>query len=421
VLWSGNRSDLFASDPPLTPSGHPVTPSVGTAKLVFFLSILGLGLFAYYQGRSHEYVLTLVWWPCFILLAIFLDSMLSAWRNRRSSLLRATVFAAVAWLLTGYAWSAVADMGCMKNLIVDQLPRSDRPRAMEIHYEAKLLRDHVGDGKEVLILSPSEPALHLLIDVPSVSPCSYIEMVLRDDYTEVLRRLSDHPTAKVYIDKNVFRYHWKRVGSRHLIDALQKEFVRAAETPMGLIFERGDLCLKSDSSPLCHTAFKEGVFPNAMEFAPIRIDREFAIELIVKPDHVNQPWRVILSNHCGSPQHQGMMIFESHPNLYELVCGTGAEWRHAAKFHLPPGVWSYLAISVGADRVRVFRDGELVDEQPIDGWQLMNGQTPLVLGDWWNHDCPFHGRIREMRILNRALSDTEIMENCGRFRSLRTY
>jgi hypothetical protein len=34
------------------------------------LSVLGLGHFSYYQGRSHDYTLTAVWWPAFILLTI---------------------------------------------------------------------------------------------------------------------------------------------------------------------------------------------------------------------------------------------------------------------------------------------------------------------------------------------------------------
>ena len=39
------------------------------ARAVFLLSVLGLMLFSYYQGRSHRAVLILAWWPMFPLLA----------------------------------------------------------------------------------------------------------------------------------------------------------------------------------------------------------------------------------------------------------------------------------------------------------------------------------------------------------------
>lgn len=48
------------------------------ASIYFMLSILGLGLFSYYQGRSHEQVLHLVLWPCFILVCLLIDDYLYA-------------------------------------------------------------------------------------------------------------------------------------------------------------------------------------------------------------------------------------------------------------------------------------------------------------------------------------------------------
>lgn len=61
--------------------------------MYFFLSVLGLGLFSYYQGRSHDYVFTVVCWPGFVLLALFAQETL---RNRKTTSLRNKIILVVA-------------------------------------------------------------------------------------------------------------------------------------------------------------------------------------------------------------------------------------------------------------------------------------------------------------------------------------
>ncbi|MDD4003629.1 MAG: hypothetical protein PHW69_00305 [Elusimicrobiaceae bacterium] len=47
-----------------------------SAAVVFMLSVLGAGLFSYYQGRSHIYNLYSVSWPAWLLAGIYLDRLL---------------------------------------------------------------------------------------------------------------------------------------------------------------------------------------------------------------------------------------------------------------------------------------------------------------------------------------------------------
>ncbi len=387
-------------------------------KLVFLLSLLGLGLFSYYQGRSHEYVLTLVWWPCFVLLALFSDDVLSIIRRREHTLAHVLAFSIVAWLLIGCSWSAIADIGCIKTLIAQQFPWRLNATAAQAHREADSLRAFATDGERMVFLAPSEPVLHLISGVPPIAPCSYIEMVLLDDYTELLQRLEREPAAKVYIDKGVLGWHWRRVGSRHLINAIQQKYLLCGETPAGYVFQRGEHVFRDRGKALAHLGFHTGDFPAAMETPPISIENDFTIEMIVNPDAVQKPWRVVLSNHCGSPAHQGMMIFESSSNQYELICGTGEAWEHVAQFQLPPGRWNYVAISREGDRFRVYQDGKMVDQVDGVAWTFKNGTSPLIIGDWVNRDCPFLGRIREIRILDRAATEDEIHDSAARFACL---
>jgi hypothetical protein len=55
------------------------------SRITFLLSILGLGVFSYYQGRSHDHVLYAVAYPAIILLGLYADSLFT--RFKKASLL----------------------------------------------------------------------------------------------------------------------------------------------------------------------------------------------------------------------------------------------------------------------------------------------------------------------------------------------
>lgn len=49
-------------------------------RMVFVLSLLGVGLFSYYQGRSHDYVEFAVCYPAVLLMLLFIDNLLKQTR-----------------------------------------------------------------------------------------------------------------------------------------------------------------------------------------------------------------------------------------------------------------------------------------------------------------------------------------------------
>lgn len=64
---------------------HPESNSPDySCALPFFLSVLGILVFLYYQGRSHDYVFPFVSWPAFILLAFMKPSSLQAVKQMAS-------------------------------------------------------------------------------------------------------------------------------------------------------------------------------------------------------------------------------------------------------------------------------------------------------------------------------------------------
>src|SRR5262249_30272011 len=169
---------------------------------------------------------------------------------------------------------------------------------------------HAADGEGMLILAPGEPVLHLLAGVPPVAPCSYIEMVLVEDYEDLCRCLERQPNIKVYIDKELFERGWRRMGSRRLIDLIQETYELCDETPAGYVFRRGGLLLPGEVRTPCHVGFADGRCPETMRCPPVWLDRAFSLEMILNPADRAEAHRILLSNHCGSLQFQGLTFLE---------------------------------------------------------------------------------------------------------------
>jgi hypothetical protein len=63
-------------------SGWSKSPEVKLHDVLFCASILGLGLFTYYQGRSHVQNLVMVLWPAILIMVILADQTLQAVAKR---------------------------------------------------------------------------------------------------------------------------------------------------------------------------------------------------------------------------------------------------------------------------------------------------------------------------------------------------
>ena len=76
-----------------------------------------------------------------------------------------------------------------------------------------------------------------------------------------------------------------------------------------------------------------------------------------------------------------------------------------------PGQWNCLALVATGDAVTAYVDGRPVASEAVAGLQIEDSPLPLQVGNWYGNDRPFHGLIKEIRILNRALSAKEVAEN----------
>jgi len=176
------------------------------ARLSVFLSILGTGLFTYYQGRSHDTNFAAVAWPSIVLGYIFSDRLLRA--------IRAGVFA------PGLRWLALPAvyLGCIAVLL---LPRKAAVQAWRgiprwraaltsvpthpsdsLCEQIDFIRAHMGSDRMCAIFTChqavhyAETGLRFQYNLPGVS-----ELFFASDEKAVQTALDADPARHLFVDR----------------------------------------------------------------------------------------------------------------------------------------------------------------------------------------------------------------------------
>jgi hypothetical protein len=385
------------------------------AKMVFLLSVLGVGLSSYYQGRSHPGVLLLAWWPCHLLLALFLDDLLLRLKEKPASLLPWFATAVLAWFLVGAACSLVPELRFVGNAIdANYRAMSDRKVPRLRQEDVALLMNRVPPGDKVVVASRHAALIHLASKRPAFNSVSLPDqMALWEEFRQLEELLAQSPSTLVLIDRTTFALEdWgeRDRGVRTLVELLQKRYEVVAATELGFLFARRPdeklLLGEEDGAVLHHVGVQDGA---CLAFRPFSTKPPWSLEVVVKLAAAQRPYAALVGNHDGRSTG-GFVIHEETPGVCTLVVGDGKAWQPLLRFSLRPGEWNYVALVRTQDAFTVYLDGELVASRAVPGLQIKDSLLPLQVGNWAGNDRPFNGDFKEVRILDRALSAAEIAD-----------
>jgi hypothetical protein len=163
------------------------------------LSLLGCGLFSYYQGRSHPLVLLGVLWPASILVTMLAEE---ARRTAAQGNLAARVTAAaLVAALTLPPIYAAFNGRILYRYIVSQRPTIAGGASTPVIRNAEFIRQHTKPGERVFILSYLSGVYHLESrTVPPLNVPGASELFLRKDYERIAEYIESTPRVKVVID-----------------------------------------------------------------------------------------------------------------------------------------------------------------------------------------------------------------------------
>ncbi len=173
-----------------------------------------------------------------------------------------------------------------------------------------------------------------------------------------------------------------------------------------------ELNLKGGDNVVLHTGFRDGNIGGGVDLKSISLNANFSIEVVAIPFSSQIDYAGILGNHPGYNNFEGFAIQQdgNNQNVYTFGFGNGKEWLPGVRFELAPEKWSYLAIMVERNMIKVFRNGSLVASANATD-SIKNSGMPISIGNWIQNDRPFNGLIDEVRILNHVLSGEEVKVN----------
>lgn len=124
------------------------------AKMSIFLSVLGIGLFTYYQGRSHVWNLSLVIWPALMLMFIYTDRII---RLVKAGLINGA-FKILIFPAVFFAVCAMMTIACGSKMIAADIARTCRgvftpDDACQLEQDIRFILANVGDKKRANIVS----------------------------------------------------------------------------------------------------------------------------------------------------------------------------------------------------------------------------------------------------------------------------
>ncbi len=165
-----------------------------------FLSVLGIGLFTYFEGRSHPKTLAFVCWPAVLIAFVMADLLLKAARSSRSRwsigwfalpAVTLAVSLSVAWVLSVPTLLSVS-YETLRKIALMQTSKTDRA--------VEFITQKVGRDPSAAIIAHAQGSYFAQSGLASAVPGPGIfEIVLQEDVEAMMRFLEEHPVSHVFV------------------------------------------------------------------------------------------------------------------------------------------------------------------------------------------------------------------------------
>lgn len=190
-------------------------------SFLFITSIMGVGLFNYYVGRSHEYNLVATVWPAYILLAMYIERLIKRvlpvllsrsfnWKIKLNIALRNSFQVILLFTLLYFLGSSpVSILGNLYpyiDLIQTRVALVQQGIPPWLLHDLDTIKATSAEDDPVFIVSDYAPELHLYTQhTRPINIAGFGEIILKSDVDEINSFLENPPAnAKIYWDKNFY-------------------------------------------------------------------------------------------------------------------------------------------------------------------------------------------------------------------------
>jgi hypothetical protein len=167
--------------------------------VLFCTALMGLGLFIYYQGRSHIFCLMMVLWPALIVGSILTDLILRALRNRSTSPISGILALPFLSFVSLGSWTLAFSAPELITSGIDKFEHFQEPRNPVVANELAFLQSTF-KGRDCLILAKRQAIYHAELKNASPLPGpGMIETLLQSDLDALMAGALNKPIECIYL------------------------------------------------------------------------------------------------------------------------------------------------------------------------------------------------------------------------------
>jgi hypothetical protein len=390
---------------------------VPKTAFVLLLSIIGIGTFTYFQGRSHNNNLSAIQGPAIFLLAIFADTM---WQKGKIKQLPVPFILATSVIVIMMSFSCLDLYRNHKHWGKLAKPTPNAKEITEkskIEQNAMLIKSFLPNTTEKVFINTSKKyqALYFgkvglksafnpgIIDIFTIyQKNDFVNKMLLDTFDVFLEPVSFY--YPVFFEVNAATTATRSIeADNDSIFYLKKRKYPTLKTPFLIDRDMKNTILyekfMDDTASL-----KRRIKSAVTGVDPLDWGSNLSVEMIFFSEKQVYKNATLFSNYDDSTGVWCLQGSPEDPNLYTL------HWEgYGMSFSVEPNKWNYLAIEIHDLTLEIYLNGSNVKRYVLPA-PIKSSNRRLTIGNRENQNLHFTGSISEILLSKNILTSSEIQQ-----------
>jgi len=380
------------------------------ASVIFLVSVIGVGFFIYFQGRSHNWSFASISGFSIMLLTLLCDEL---WEKARTNNLPAfnMLFAIFLFVISFSVVEVVANAATINKLVFSDEDKMASQKAQDvIESNAAFINRNTVEKEKILLLTTM--AYHGLYYDGSKRVSAFNPSFTELFFSAGLRRLEEtikHGPEKLFIEAYECQYRYMlpamlALGATYEVQTSNANIAmltrRTRKIPGKTFFNRPGRTVQHSK----YTGDSVGIearIHDAVGAAPVTPDSVFSVEVLFYSNYQLCPTAAIVTN---SHDSTGFIMERrsASGHYYFGLNGRGMEWE------LPEKQWAYCVVNVYTDHVDLFTNGVKKGTMPIVKPYRQSKENLRIGSQDFVSVAYYVGPISEVSVANGVLGEAEI-------------
>lgn len=174
-----------------------------TTASIFYVSILGVGLFSYYEYRANPFNLMSVCWPAILLWFIFSHKVFVWVRQYKLPTISLLFVLPLIWLCLTMAAMYVYSLPCIYKRGMTMLYTTGPSLSSELTKDINFIKSELHGDKQATIMLPGQALFSAELGIVSeIDGPGEMELALKSDYDNGLNQLLSKPVKHVFLKRD---------------------------------------------------------------------------------------------------------------------------------------------------------------------------------------------------------------------------